>query len=248
MPAQVRQAAITPEKTITITYTRAVNASAADYTGLVLAPGGSRTVTDVNGSGTSRHIVSYGGADAQLGANATINIAALADPDGFFAFGGAVNQTVSDARATSGSAQLVSLESNNGQLVATYTNPVNASAADYSIVRSDGRTPVPITAMDGGGSSTHTLTHEILANRTLVQVTVSYLADRGSGYMYAGTSQPWYIETTSTKSRAIANLTSLASNGTVLQAQYTHRVDGSASDYIITDTNEEPLTCHIPRR
>ena len=233
---QIRQAGITSGNAVTITYTGAVNASAADYTGLVLAQGGARNITGVEGSGTERHVVSFSGTAASMGTNATINISPLSAPDGFFAFGGAVNQTITDARSA-GTAWLLSLESNQGQLVARYTNPLNASVADYTIMLSDGRTPVEITNMTGAGTSNHTLVHEILPNGTWIQVSISYLPDRGSGYEYAGTlQQPRTVETRS-QSRTIATLTDLASNGMQLQASYSARVNASVSDYILRDEN-----------
>ena len=205
---------------IAVTYTAPVNATADDYTGLVLNPGGERNVTGVSGSGTARHLVEFDGAVAAANARATIDIAMLSSPDGYAAFGGIDNLNATDMRVT----DLKSLESSMSTLKATYSNPVNATISDYNMTYPDG-TAIQLTAMRGSGEAIHWIDHEVLPNGTWFRVSISALGDEGSGNTYAGTAQPVAVLATLDQSATVATLTDLVSNGTELEADYTHPVD-----------------------
>ena len=225
-PVSVFSAGIVSGNTLRITYTGAVNATQGDYMGLVLAPGGERNVTAVNGSGTARHIVEFDGAAASPGATATINIAILTAPNGYAAYGGADGLAVADMQS-SGAVGLLSLESGQGTLKATYTNPVDAAAADYTLTHVNG-TSIRVTGMSGSGEDVHLVDHEAVLNGTWIRVSISPLDDEGSGNTYAGTAQPVAVKAKADSSSGrIAELvdSSLASNGTHLAAVYTRPAD-----------------------
>ena len=218
----VLSAGIVSGNTMQVTYTAPLNATQGDYTGLVLAPGGERNVTAVNGNGTARHTVGFDGAAASPSATAAINIAILAAPDGYAAFGGAASLPVSDMRR-SGTAGLMSLEYGQGMVRATYTDPVDAAVADYTITHVNG-TSIRVTGMSGSGDAVHLVGHEAVLNGTWIRVSISPLDDEGSGNTYAGTTQPVAVQAIS-PARIIAELDRLTSNGTHLAAVYTHPVD-----------------------
>lgn len=70
----VVSAQITGPNTITVTYSIPVISAQADYTNLVLNPGGARAITGHVGSGTSTITLTFGGAAAPPGTTATIDI------------------------------------------------------------------------------------------------------------------------------------------------------------------------------
>ena len=226
---RLRFASITSGNNITINYTGAVDADASDYTGLELAPGGSRAVMSVSGSGTAEHVLVFNGTAAAAGATGTIDIGQLDNPDGYVAFAGAVNQKIGgdgSIAETSMRAGLESIKSAQGMLTATYTSPVDAAIDDYTIRLQENNQTVAITNITGSGSKIHMVEHEVLSNGTWVLVTISALDDEGSGYTYEGTSQPLAVLATSDgRSATPATLTRIASNGIALEADYTHPID-----------------------
>ncbi len=226
---RLRSASITSGNNITINYTGAVDADTSDYTGLDLAPGGSRAVMSVSGSGTAEHVLVFNGTAAAAGATGTIDIGQLDNPDGYVAFAGAVNQKIGgdgSIAETSMRAGLESIKSAQGMLTATYTSPVDAAIDDYTIRIQENDQTVAITNITGSGSKTHMVEHEVLSNGTWVLVTISALDDEGSGYTYEGTSQPLAVLATSDgRSTTPATLTRITSNGIALEADYTHPID-----------------------
>ena len=90
------RAEITAPNTITVSYTAGIEGMASDYTNLVLTPGGSRTVTDVAGSGTSTHTLTFDGAKARSNATATMSIAFMDYPPAYFE--GRADTTVGDGQ------------------------------------------------------------------------------------------------------------------------------------------------------
>ena len=221
-------AGIVSGNSIAVTYTAPVNATADDYTGLVLNPGGERNVIGVSGSGTVRHLVEFDGAVAAANARATIDIAMLPSPDGYAAFGGIDNLNATDMRVTT----LVSLESSMSTLKATYSEPVNATISDYNMTYLDG-TAIQVTAMRGSGEAIHWIDHEVMPNGTWFRVSISALDDEGSGNTYAGTAQPVAVLATLDRSATVAMLTDLVSNGTELEADYTHPVDTHDASQVV---------------
>ena len=177
-------------------------AQASDYTGLTLSPGGARNVTGVAGSGTATHAIAFDGEPADVGASATIDIAALAGPDGFARFPGASGQAVSDARQPArpgaaeqppGAAQLASLASNGTHLTVNYTLPVDAERGDYAI-RGAGGAAIAVTGLSGNDTASHLVGHAGVPSGTWLQVTISALDDEGSGNAYAGTQFPAAVQ------------------------------------------------------
>ena len=67
-------AEITGPNTITVVYSIPVISAQADYTNLVLTPGGARAVTGHVGTGTTTITLTFGGAAAQSGTTATMDI------------------------------------------------------------------------------------------------------------------------------------------------------------------------------
>lgn len=67
-------AEITGPNTITVVYDIAVISAQADYTNLVLTPGGARAVTGHLGTGTTTITLTFGGAAAPAGTTATMDI------------------------------------------------------------------------------------------------------------------------------------------------------------------------------
>ena len=67
-------ASVTGPNQVTITFSKAVDAGASDFTGLVLRPGGARTVTSVSGSGSDTIAVTFGGAPSATGATASLTL------------------------------------------------------------------------------------------------------------------------------------------------------------------------------
>ena len=237
---RIQSAVITSGNNITITYTGAVNADASDYTGLELSPGGPRSVTSVSGSGTAEHVLVFSGTAATAGTTGMIDITPLTDSDGYVAFAGANNQNITSnlpAEGASMRAGLMSIESAPGMLTVNYTNPVHASIDDYTIrlLQENNRT-VAITNITGSGTVSHVLEHEMLRNGTLMLVTISALDDEGSGYTYAGTAQPSAVHANSDRSATIATLDRLVSNGTELEADYTHPVDTHDASQVVNGT------------
>ena len=84
VPPELLTAAVTSSNQITITFSETIHATPSSITDLVLLPGGNRTVTSIDGSGTDTIILEFDGEPVLTNSTATMNIAVVDDTGDMF--------------------------------------------------------------------------------------------------------------------------------------------------------------------
>ena len=156
--ASIVSAAVTGPREIRVEYDTPVNASAASYSGVVLAPGGARAVEGIDGAGTAVHtllLAGGGGAPLPPDAAGVIDVSRLPDMGARSTFDGAAAAPVADAQRPSAlSATVV----NASLAVVVFDEPVDGvDASDFGdlSVGAPPRAPAvfAVVSVSGSGAS-----------------------------------------------------------------------------------------------
>ena len=247
VPAEVVAVRLTGGNTFQVDYTGPVGVG---YENLTFTHGGAREISRVDGNGTMSHTVRFAGLAVHPSASGSVSItenltASFTDSSdtGYVVepgtrqiapmLAGTVPPGGTNLNAIGMATTLVSIESSPSTLKATYSNPVDAAMSDYSMTDLNG-TAIQATAIRGSGSAIHWIDHETIPDGTWwFRVSISPLDDEGSGYTYAGTPQPLAVLVASDGNATIANNTRLVSNGTELEADYTHPIDTHDASQVV---------------
>ena len=191
MPLSVEHVA-SGSRSVAVFYSNPASASLADYN-ITRLDGGQLDTTSVLGNNTAVHLVAY---DQPLadGAALNVSIAALRDAGTGYNYTGTsvpymitVNSSAAaPANASASIARVASISSSNGtEMTVTYTGPVNATDADYTMWRLSGEV-INVTGLAGSGMATHVITHLSVSDGDRVRLGAMPLADAGSGSVYLG--------------------------------------------------------------
>ena len=150
---EIESAAVTAPGEATITYSRAVGGTPADYAPLTVA-GLERTVSSVSGGGTDTHVIAFApaGAPANATGSVTINAPAVADQRGVALGAAPLRQDLADGQAPSmAGANATSLAT----ILVSFDEPVSASGAGgagwtLSGANASGRAVSSVSPVPGG--------------------------------------------------------------------------------------------------